>query len=119
MLLAAASSVSPAKKPYDLAYRRLALLPVAKSQSEAQPKSDQELTFIHFHRGWALVSQGKAPALGQWQLEPLLSVGLECLRSEPSCGLCTPKHFCSDLMHIRIYVNTHTKIRLALSQEFG
>jgi len=59
MLLVEASSVLPDKKQDDLAYRRLALLLMAKSQLEAQPKSDQELTFIHFHRRWALVSQDR------------------------------------------------------------
>lgn len=59
MLLAVASSVLPAKKQYDLAYRRLALLLMAKSQSEAQPQSDQELTFTHFHGRQAFVSQDR------------------------------------------------------------
>lgn len=59
MLLVVASPVLPAKKQYDLTYRRLALLLMAKSKSEAQPKSDQELTFIHFHERWALVCQDR------------------------------------------------------------
>lgn len=59
MLLAVASSLLPAKKQYDLAYRKLALLLMAKSQLEAQLKSDRELIFIHFHRRQALVSQDR------------------------------------------------------------
>lgn len=47
MLLAVASSVLLAKKQYDLAYRRIALLLMAKSLSETQSRSDQKLTCIH------------------------------------------------------------------------